>query len=346
LIDKGHNEVLYYLHPEHLGGNLFATDTGGVKSSVQGYYAYGKTRWGTLQTDHRFTGQKYDNTGLYYFNARYYDPQIGAFISPRPVGPRLVPDPTNLWDYNRFAYARLNPLKYNDPTGHQACDTEWCWQNRWYNAHGYFWDRATGHWSRQQDPVFADPDILTETMREAGIEFDATSPWLREQMEAIATGVVRLSHALTHGMNRLQELLGPGARMYLSQRPRWCLGAPACALPPRLVDGRYPVHFDSEQIGDLGLQGLTYTAVHELGHVMDWHSGRAFSNNWRQPPLTNYAACEACLRTRERWAEAVTYFVFGEAYASRDDQDAGRGVVMSRRDIQLQVDLINAWLNP
>jgi RHS repeat-associated protein len=74
---------------------------------------HGKTRWGNLQTDHRFTGQKYDATGLYYFNARYYDPVIGTFISPDT----LVPDPTNIWDYNRFLYARGNPMKYNDPTG-------------------------------------------------------------------------------------------------------------------------------------------------------------------------------------------------------------------------------------
>jgi RHS repeat-associated protein len=79
---------------------------------------------------HRYTGQKLDlNTGLMYYGARYYDRHIGTFISPDT----LVPDPTNVWDYNRFAYARLNPLKYNDPTGRAArftclpfiCNAEW-----------------------------------------------------------------------------------------------------------------------------------------------------------------------------------------------------------------------------
>jgi RHS repeat-associated protein len=127
--------TLYYLHPEHLGGNLFATNTGGAKSSVQGYYAYGKTRWGNLQTDHRFTGQKYDNTGLYYFNARYYDPVIGTFISPDT----LVPDPTNVWDYNRFAYARLNPMKFNDPTGYATSKPDW-----WPDFVPYIFDLPDG----------------------------------------------------------------------------------------------------------------------------------------------------------------------------------------------------------
>ncbi|MBI2859991.1 MAG: hypothetical protein HYX91_00615, partial [Chloroflexi bacterium] len=36
---------------------------------------------GYLPTDKLFTGQRLDSTGLYYFNARYYDPAIGRFIS-------------------------------------------------------------------------------------------------------------------------------------------------------------------------------------------------------------------------------------------------------------------------
>jgi hypothetical protein len=51
-----------------------------------------------------------------YYNARYYDRTVGHFASPDT----LVPDPTSVWDYNRFGYGRLNPLKYNDPTGHYS----------------------------------------------------------------------------------------------------------------------------------------------------------------------------------------------------------------------------------
>ena len=32
--------------------------------------------------DRLFTGQRLDDTGLYYYNARYYDPTIGRFINP------------------------------------------------------------------------------------------------------------------------------------------------------------------------------------------------------------------------------------------------------------------------
>jgi RHS repeat-associated protein len=70
-----------------------------------------------VTTDYRFTGQKEDASGLYYFNARYYDPSIGQFISPDT----LVPDPSNVQAYNRYLYALGNPLRYNDPSGHSAC---------------------------------------------------------------------------------------------------------------------------------------------------------------------------------------------------------------------------------
>jgi RHS repeat-associated protein len=64
-----------------------------------------------------------DATGLYYFNARYYDPELGSFLSPDT----LVPDPTNLHDYNRYMFVRGNPMMYNDPTGHCISQAQEGW---------------------------------------------------------------------------------------------------------------------------------------------------------------------------------------------------------------------------
>ena len=47
------------------------------------------------------------NTGLYYFNARWYDPQIGRFTTEDPIRSGL----------NWYIYANNNPLKFVDPTG-------------------------------------------------------------------------------------------------------------------------------------------------------------------------------------------------------------------------------------
>jgi len=46
-------------------------------------------------------------------NGRMYDPLLGRFLSPDP----FVPNPYFTQDFNRYMYARNNPLKYIDPDG-------------------------------------------------------------------------------------------------------------------------------------------------------------------------------------------------------------------------------------
>jgi len=140
-------------------GNLALVTSGGARAQGapddQGFYAYGRLRRGIIGVERSFTGQQKDfGSGLIYFNARYYDPEIGQFISPDTI----VPDPGNLLDYNRYAYARLNPMKYTDPTGHcvnattqQAGDSigydnEECW--RLANTIANLWD-STDYWSNR-----------------------------------------------------------------------------------------------------------------------------------------------------------------------------------------------------
>lgn len=61
-----------------------------------------------------YKGYWYDwSTGLYYLNARYYNPAWGRFISPDPVG--LPPGDTA--SYNAYEYAGNNPLVMTDPSG-------------------------------------------------------------------------------------------------------------------------------------------------------------------------------------------------------------------------------------
>jgi RHS repeat-associated protein len=71
---------------------------------------------GTMPTDKKFTGQRLDQTGLYYYNARYYDATIGRFIS----ADTIVPDVFNPQTLNRYSYCLNNPLKYVDPSGHEV----------------------------------------------------------------------------------------------------------------------------------------------------------------------------------------------------------------------------------
>jgi len=73
-------------------------------------------------TTKRFTGQYHESglpggEGLSYYNARWYDAQLGRFV----YADTLVPDPGDPQDLNRMAYVRGNPLRFVDPTGHAVC---------------------------------------------------------------------------------------------------------------------------------------------------------------------------------------------------------------------------------
>ena len=109
---------LYYVHSDLLGSTVaVSNDTGQPMGWVQ-YDPYGEVITSTLPadlTDRLFTSQRFDNSsGLYYYNARYYDPHLGRFIQPDS----LVPDPLNPQAWNRFSYCYNNPVTFNDPSGH------------------------------------------------------------------------------------------------------------------------------------------------------------------------------------------------------------------------------------
>jgi hypothetical protein len=89
--------------------------------------------------------------------ARWYDYELGRWTSPDSI----VPELGNPQSLNRFSYCLNNPLAYVDPSGH---DELWAWKNRWYNAHGWYWNAKTGHWDVQGTPYFADAVIMNEVI--------------------------------------------------------------------------------------------------------------------------------------------------------------------------------------
>jgi RHS repeat-associated protein len=63
----------------------------------------------------KYNSQELDKeTNFYFYNARYYDPQIARFVTADNIIP--YEDSTQSW--NRFSYTRNNPIIYKDPTGH------------------------------------------------------------------------------------------------------------------------------------------------------------------------------------------------------------------------------------
>jgi len=63
-----------------------------------------------------YTGKERDTeSGLDYMEARYYGSSMGRFMSPDPILSSGHDDDPQTW--NKYAYARNNPLRYSDPTG-------------------------------------------------------------------------------------------------------------------------------------------------------------------------------------------------------------------------------------
>jgi len=111
LVARKDSSGVTYEHQDYLSSNRFASDGSGrlVSRNVQEPYGSTLEDVGTsaaLRNDYTFTGKERDER-LYYFGARYYDPQTARFVSVDPV-------PTNVSSYS---YAANNPLKYIDPTG-------------------------------------------------------------------------------------------------------------------------------------------------------------------------------------------------------------------------------------
>ena len=66
----------------------------------------------------RYRGYYYDTeTGLYYLNSRYYDPEIGRFVNADSID-TLTEVMDEVTDKNLFAYCDNNPLIRVDETGH------------------------------------------------------------------------------------------------------------------------------------------------------------------------------------------------------------------------------------
>jgi len=110
--------ALYYLLSDHLGSTSLTTDASGNVLSEMRYTAWGEVRYnsGITPTDYTYTGQ-YSYTsefGLMFYNARWYDPALGRFAQADTV----IPGAGNPQDWDRYAYALNDPIRYNDPSGH------------------------------------------------------------------------------------------------------------------------------------------------------------------------------------------------------------------------------------
>lgn len=130
-------EKVYYYLSDHLGGVDAVLDEEGNVVERRDYLPYGSERLADDSTtspapeDYGFTGKELDEeTGLYYYGARYYDPVIGRFISLDPLVLGESEKPLNSvlanpQALNGYSYVLNNPLRYVDEEGEYGKDVHY-----------------------------------------------------------------------------------------------------------------------------------------------------------------------------------------------------------------------------
>jgi RHS repeat-associated protein len=119
------NEPRRFHHQDALGSVVALTDSDGTVVARYHLDAWGRYRFPSeldaSANRFGFTGYLFDQeTDLYYAKARFYDPELGRFITQDAVLGQ-VDEPPSL---HRYAYGFANPLRYVDPTGHAAVDMQ------------------------------------------------------------------------------------------------------------------------------------------------------------------------------------------------------------------------------
>ena len=123
LLKNGASEEYYYYIFNAQGDVIGILDSTGAQVVE---YSYNK--WGGLlsvtgslsatvgqKNPLRYRGYYYDNeTGFYYLQSRYYDPETGRFIN----ADSQLNAKDGILGYNLFAYCNNNPIMYSDPSGH------------------------------------------------------------------------------------------------------------------------------------------------------------------------------------------------------------------------------------
>jgi len=127
-VDK--EKFIYYYHPDHLGNTTYITDEDGEVYRHLEYFAFGETfieeHSNTQRTPYLYNAKELDEeTGLYYYGARYYDGIKSVWYAVDPLildeylgsqSRRGVFNPLNLAVYS---YAGQNPVTYTDYEGFQ-----------------------------------------------------------------------------------------------------------------------------------------------------------------------------------------------------------------------------------
>ena len=121
-----YEKLQFYYHPDHLGSSSYITNLDGEVVQHIEYVPFGEVfieeRNSIWNTPYLFNAKEFDEeTGLYYYGARYYDPRLSLWISVDPLQeekPWFMP----------YHYCSVNPINRIDEDGNSD-DVVQFWKN-------------------------------------------------------------------------------------------------------------------------------------------------------------------------------------------------------------------------
>ena len=140
-----YENLQFFYHPDHLGSSSFITNLEGEVVQHIEYVPFGEVfieeRNNIWNTPYLFNAKEFDEeTGMYYYGARYYDPRLSLWMSTDPME-SLTPDASS------YRYLRNNPLRFIDPTGLFDTDSEALqYANENYPGAEVHRDTKSGQW--------------------------------------------------------------------------------------------------------------------------------------------------------------------------------------------------------
>lgn len=185
--------LLYFYHPDHLGTSTFLTDYNGNAYQFFLNLPFGETMaeqksiTEDYETPYKFNGKELDEeTGLYYYGARYYDPKTSIWLS---VDPLMEKYP----NFNPYAYCYQNPINIIDPTGMEGKKAEPPINGLDYfrdDTGEYFWNHEKNTYEHYADPNnngansfqgYYNADEFSKPVGDYAIIFDLSNAKLKDE---------------------------------------------------------------------------------------------------------------------------------------------------------------------
>ena len=109
------NKLTFYYHPDHLCSSSYITNLDGEVAQHIEYVPFGEIfieeRNNTWNTPYLFNAKEFDEeTGMYYYGARYYEPRLSLWMSVDPLQEKYP-------NISTYCYAANNPIKFIDSDG-------------------------------------------------------------------------------------------------------------------------------------------------------------------------------------------------------------------------------------